>query len=116
VRRSPEEWHGRALDGPGVYQLLSEKYPAYPVARLFGDAAKRLPVWAELAPAEQWQDVEAPLGYLDLKWPRVAATTRRTHAEALTELLHAHIAEFGVQVEILLSERRSSTGRGRGGS
>jgi hypothetical protein len=34
VRRSPEEWHGRALDGPGVYQLLSEKYPAYPVARL----------------------------------------------------------------------------------
>ena len=22
VRRSPEEWHGRALDGPGVYQLL----------------------------------------------------------------------------------------------
>lgn len=43
---------------PGVYQLLSEKYPAYPVARLFGDAAKPLPVWAELAPAEQWQDVE----------------------------------------------------------
>src|SRR6266545_2467233 len=22
VRRSPEEWHGRALDGPGLYQLL----------------------------------------------------------------------------------------------
>jgi muramidase (phage lysozyme) len=33
----------------GVYQLLSEKYPAYPVARLFGDAAQPLPVWAELA-------------------------------------------------------------------
>ena len=69
VRRSPEEWHGRALDGPGVYQLLSEKYPAYPVARLFGDAAKPLPVWAELAPAEQWQDIEAPLGRLDLSEP-----------------------------------------------
>jgi transcriptional regulator with XRE-family HTH domain len=69
VRRSPEEWHGRALDGPGVYQLLSQKYPAYPAARLFGDAAKPLPVWAELAPAEQWQDVEAPLGDLDLSQP-----------------------------------------------
>jgi hypothetical protein len=43
VRRSPEEWHGRALDGPGVYQLLQGKYPTYPVARLFGDAAKPLP-------------------------------------------------------------------------
>jgi hypothetical protein len=28
-----------------------------------------LPVWAELAPAEQWQDVEAPLGHLDLSQP-----------------------------------------------
>ena len=54
---------------PGVYQLLSEKYPAYPVARLLGDAAKPLPVWAELAPAEQWQDIEAPLGRLDLSEP-----------------------------------------------
>jgi hypothetical protein len=69
VRRSPEEWHGRALDGPGVYQLLSERYPAYPVARLFGDATKPLPVWAELAPAEQRQDIEAPLGHLDLSQP-----------------------------------------------
>jgi transcriptional regulator with XRE-family HTH domain len=30
VRRSPEEWHGRALDGQGVYQLLSEKVPGVP--------------------------------------------------------------------------------------
>ena len=22
VRRSPEEWHGRALDGPGLYQFF----------------------------------------------------------------------------------------------
>ncbi len=66
VHRSPEEWYGRALDGPGVYQLLEEKYPAYPLLRLFGDEAKPLPVWAELAPAEQWADVEAPLGQLDL--------------------------------------------------
>jgi hypothetical protein len=34
VRRSPEEWHGRALDGPGVYRLLEAKYPAYPLLRL----------------------------------------------------------------------------------
>jgi transcriptional regulator with XRE-family HTH domain len=69
VRRSPEEWHGRALDGPGVYQLLEAKYPAYPLLRLFGDEAKPLPVWAELAPAEQWADIEAPLGQLDLSSP-----------------------------------------------
>jgi hypothetical protein len=69
VRRSPEEWHGRALDGPGVYRLLEGTYPAYPLARLFGDEAKPLPVWAELAPAEQWTDVEAPLGRLDLSQP-----------------------------------------------
>jgi transcriptional regulator with XRE-family HTH domain len=45
VRRSPEEWHGRALDGPGVYRLLEATYPAYPLLRLFGDEAKPLPVW-----------------------------------------------------------------------
>jgi hypothetical protein len=69
VRRSPEEWHGRALDGAGVYRLLEEKYPAYPLLRLFGNAAKPLPVWAELAPAQQWADVEASLGQLDLSQP-----------------------------------------------
>src|SRR6266511_2839537 len=52
VRRSLEEWHGCALDGPGVYQLLEAKYPGYPLLRLFGDEAKPLPVWAELAPPE----------------------------------------------------------------
>ncbi len=69
IRRSPEEWHSRALDGPGVYRLLEAKYPAYPLLRLFGDEAKPLPVWAELAPAEQWADIEAPLGDLDLSGP-----------------------------------------------
>ena len=59
---------GARRPGAGLLQL-SEKYPAYPVARLFGDAAKPLPVWAEVALAEQWQDVEAPLGYLDLSKP-----------------------------------------------
>ena len=67
--RSPEEWHGRALDGPGIYQFLEEQYPAYPLLRLFGDQAKPLPAWAELAPAEQWADVEAALGQLDLSSP-----------------------------------------------
>jgi hypothetical protein len=69
VRRSPEEWHGRALDGPGLYQFFQATYPAYPALRLFGDEAKPLPAWAEPAPPEQWADVEAPLGVLDLSNP-----------------------------------------------
>jgi transcriptional regulator with XRE-family HTH domain len=77
VRRSPEEWHGRALDGPGVYRLLEAKYPGYPLLRLFGDEAKPLPVWAELAPPEQRADVEAPLGQLDLSQPPPGVRTWR---------------------------------------
>ena len=69
VRTSPEQWHGRALDGPGAYELLENKYPAYPLLRLFGDEAKPLPVWAELASPEQRTDSEAPLGQLDLSPP-----------------------------------------------
>jgi transcriptional regulator with XRE-family HTH domain len=69
VRMSPEEWHGRALDGPGLYQFFAAAYPDYSVLRLFGDEAKPLPVWAEPAPREQWADVEAPLGTLDLSQP-----------------------------------------------
>jgi len=69
VRRTPEEWHGRALDGPGLYQFFEAAYPDYPVLQLFGDQAKPLPVWAEPAPPEQWADVEAPLGTLDLSQP-----------------------------------------------
>jgi transcriptional regulator with XRE-family HTH domain len=45
VRRSPEEWHGRALDGPGLYQFFEAGYRDYPVLRLFGDDSKPLPVW-----------------------------------------------------------------------
>jgi transcriptional regulator with XRE-family HTH domain len=69
VRMSPEEWHGRALDGPGLYQFFAAAYPEYPVLRLFGDEAKPLPVWAEPAPREQWEDVEAAIGKLDLTEP-----------------------------------------------
>ena len=69
VRRSPEEWHGRALDGPGLYQFFEAAYRDYPVLRLFGDDSKPLPVWAEPAPPEQWTDVEALLGALDLSNP-----------------------------------------------
>jgi transcriptional regulator with XRE-family HTH domain len=69
VRRSLEEWQGRALDGPGLYQFFAAAYPTCPVLRLFGDESKPLPVWAEPAPSEQWTDVEAPLGALDLSNP-----------------------------------------------
>ena len=47
IRRSPEEWHGRALDGPGLYQFFEAAYSDYPALRLFGDEAKPLPVWVE---------------------------------------------------------------------
>jgi len=40
VRMSPEEWHGRALDGPGLYQFFAAAYPGYPLLRLFGDQAQ----------------------------------------------------------------------------
>jgi transcriptional regulator with XRE-family HTH domain len=69
ARRSAEEWQGRALDGPGIYGFFEAKYPAYPALRLFGDEAKPLPVWVEPAASEQWTDVEAPLGVLDLSNP-----------------------------------------------
>src|SRR5215211_3490671 len=69
LRRSPEEWHGRALDGPGLYQFFEAKYPNYPAVRLFGDDSKPLPVWVEAAPRDQWADVEAPIGKLDLSEP-----------------------------------------------
>src|SRR5215211_3105223 len=69
VRRSPEEWYGRALEGPGLYQLLRAKYPTYPAMQLFGDSAKPIPAWATPAPPEQWPDLEAPLGTLDLSGP-----------------------------------------------
>lgn len=74
---SPEEWHGRALDGPGLYQFFEAAYPDYPVLRLFGDQAKPLPVWAEPAPREQWTDVEAPIGKLDLS--ELPPDVRRWH-------------------------------------
>ena len=65
---SPEEWHGRALDDPGLYQFFEAAY------RVSGAAAVRrrdqpLPVWVEPAPPEQWADVEAPIGTLDLSNP-----------------------------------------------
>jgi transcriptional regulator with XRE-family HTH domain len=69
VRMSPEEWYGRALDGPGLYRFFDAAYPEYPVLWLFGDEAKPLPVWAEPAPREQWEDLEAAIGKLDLSEP-----------------------------------------------
>ena len=40
TKRSPDEWHGRALDGPGLYQFFKAAYPGYPVLQLFGNEAK----------------------------------------------------------------------------
>jgi hypothetical protein len=76
--RSHEEWHGRALDGPGLYEFLEATYASYSLLRLFGDKAKPSPVWAELAPVEQWAEVEAPLGRLDLSPPKPDVRTWRS--------------------------------------
>jgi transcriptional regulator with XRE-family HTH domain len=110
VRRSPEDWHGRALDGPGVYQLLEAKYPAYPLLRLFGDEAKPLPVWAELAAAEQWADVEAPLGQLDLAQPVPDVRTWRywepCDPRGEAEFKH-HLANWNRQLQEIRAGRRA---------
>jgi transcriptional regulator with XRE-family HTH domain len=110
VRRSPEDWHGRALDGPGVYQFLQETYPAYPLLRLFGDEAKPLPVWAELAPAEQWADVEAPLGQLDLSQPVPDVRTWRywepCDPRGEAEFKH-HLEQWTRQLQEIRSGRRA---------
>jgi transcriptional regulator with XRE-family HTH domain len=77
VRMSLEESHGRALDGPGLYRFFEAAYPEYPVLGLFNNEARPLSVWVEAAPREQWADVEAPIGTLDLSQPppNGAATT-----------------------------------------
>src|SRR6266550_3256102 len=56
ARLSNEEWQGRALEGAGLYELLEKRYPGYPALKLLGDESSPLPVWAEVAPREQWPD------------------------------------------------------------
>jgi hypothetical protein len=110
VRRSSEEWHSRALEGRGLYRLLEEKYPGYPTLKVFGDESRPLPVWAELAPRNQWDDAEAALGELDLshpppqvrEWRYWESCDPRGEAE-----FHALVAEWDKQVrEIRLGRRR----------
>src|SRR5947209_2605513 len=69
IRRSNEQWHARALDGPGLYRFLEETYPAYPALKMFEDDRRPLPVWAEVAPREQWEEIEAGLGELAVHGP-----------------------------------------------
>ncbi|MEA2503570.1 MAG: hypothetical protein QOG36_613, partial [Actinomycetota bacterium] len=68
-RLSNEEWQVRALEGTGLYELLEKRYPGYPVLKLLGDESSPLPVWAEVAPREQWSDTEAALGRLKVSLP-----------------------------------------------
>jgi transcriptional regulator with XRE-family HTH domain len=110
VRRSPEEWHGRALDGPGLYQFLAAAYPAYPLLRLFGDPTRPLPAWAAPAPQDQWRDVEAPLGVLELsgwvpevrRWGCVEACDPRGEEE-----FKRHLDDWDRQLRELRSGRRA---------
>jgi transcriptional regulator with XRE-family HTH domain len=68
-RLSNEEWQARALEGTGLYELLAERYPEYPTLKLLGDESSPLPVWAKVAPREQWLDTEAGLGELSVSLP-----------------------------------------------
>ncbi|HEX4863787.1 MAG TPA: hypothetical protein VFV02_06930 [Acidimicrobiales bacterium] len=69
IRRSHDERHSLGLESRGLYRLLATKYPDYPALSLGNDTDPPLPVWAELAPSEQRDDLEAPLGELDLSRP-----------------------------------------------
>jgi hypothetical protein len=69
ARLSNEGWQARALEGSGLYDLLAKRHPGYPVLTLLGDESSPLPVWAEVAPPEQWSDTEAGLGELSLFLP-----------------------------------------------
>src|SRR5437879_5142300 len=69
ARLSNEEWQARALEGSGLYELLEKRYPGYPTLKLLGDESIPLPVWAEVAPREQWPDTEAGLGNLSVSLP-----------------------------------------------
>src|SRR6266478_4890495 len=48
---------------------LSVGYPGYPTLKLLGDEPIPLPVWAEVAPREQWPNTEAGLGNLSVSLP-----------------------------------------------
>jgi transcriptional regulator with XRE-family HTH domain len=109
IRRSPEEWHSRALEGPGLYRLLGDKYREYPTLKLFDDESRHLPVWAEPALRNQWEDVEAALGSLDLSRPapqvRQWAYWEDCDPSAEDEF-ERHLAEWDQQVRDIRAGRR----------
>ena len=110
VHLSNEEWQGRALEGSGLYELLAERYPTYPTLRLLGDESRPLPVWAELAPRDQWSDTEASLGELSipLPMPHVRDWGPAEHFDREAEAdFHRHLGDWDRQVREIQTGRRA---------
>lgn len=110
VRLSNEAWEARALEGSGLYELLAQRYPAYPTLKLLGDKSRPLPVWAEVAPPEQWPDTEAGLGELSVSLPmpqvRDWANKEDYDPEAETDF-RRHLHDWDRQVRDVQTGRRA---------
>jgi transcriptional regulator with XRE-family HTH domain len=107
---SNEEWQARALEGAGIYELLAERYPAYPTLKLLGDGSRPLPVWAEVAPREQWPDTEAGLGELSIPHPmphvRDWGNVDNYDPEAEADF-RRHLADWDRQIRDIETGRRA---------
>ncbi len=110
VRLSNEEWQARALEGTGLYELLEKRYPGYSTLKLLGDASKPLPVWAEVAPKDQWSNTEAGLGELTVslplphirEWSNGEACDPRAEAD-----FRRHVDDWDRQVREIQTGRRA---------
>ncbi len=110
IRRSNEQWHARALDGPGLYQFLENAYPAYPVLKMFEDDARPLPVWAKVAPREQWEQTEAGLGELSASGviPDVRSWLWNEQCDPRAEAdFRRHVIDWEQQVKEIQTGRRA---------
>jgi transcriptional regulator with XRE-family HTH domain len=110
ARLSNEEWQARALEGTGLYELLEERYPGYPTLKLLGDESSPLPVWAEVAPREQWSNTEAGLGDLNVSVPipqvREWSAGEEYYPKAETDF-RRHLDDWDRQVREIQAGRRA---------
>ncbi|MGH2732465.1 MAG: hypothetical protein ACRDJG_05945 [Actinomycetota bacterium] len=77
--------------------------------KLFGDESTHLPVWAELAPRSQWEDVEAALGNLDLSQsaPQVRQWAYWEECDPVAEgEFERHLSDWDRQVREIRAGRR----------
>ncbi len=104
-----EEWQARALEAPGLCELLAQRYPGYSTLKLLGDESSPLPVWAEVAARDQWSNTEAGLGELNVSLPMPQVREWSTgedydpHAEAD---FRRHLDDWDRQVREIQTGRR----------